>query len=74
MGGLAVLADADDDSSQPFKFLEGLGKGRGLPGAARGVVLGIEVERHLFPQKVTETDFSSVLVPQLELGRLRAGL
>ncbi len=67
VGGNAVLANADDND---VLLLEGtivLRKGAGLAGAARGIVLGVEVQHHLLAQKRGQADGVAVLIVECKI-------
>ena len=64
----AVLADAYYHGVDLFEILIYRGKGAGLPCAAWGIVLGIEIEHHLFAQKGREGHRVAVLVGKCKIG------
>ena len=72
VGRYGIPAHADHRHVIVPKGGIGPGEGAGLAGAAGGVVLGIEVEDHLRPQKIRQLYDVSVLVRQLKQRRFLA--
>src|SRR5277367_6325393 len=66
--GNRILGDADDDGAGPAVVRERITKAAGLGGAARGVVLWVEIKNHLFAAELDETDATVAVGRQGEIG------
>ena len=69
MGGNGIFADTDDNNILCLELLVACGKGAGLPGAAGGIVLGIELQNNLFPQMIRQTNSPSILIREAKIRR-----
>ena len=69
MGGLRVGADAEDLRAGALELAPGIADPAGLGRAARGVVLGIEVEDDGLATEVGQAHRGAAVALQLEVGR-----
>ena len=68
VGGCSVLADAQNSDVVGFELLPAIAEVAGFFGAARGVVLGIEVQNNLLPAQRSEAEGITVLIGKGEVG------
>ena len=67
MGRNRILADSDDHNILCLELLVACSEGAGLPGAARCIVLWIEIEDNLFACKIRQTDGVAIFIQQVKI-------
>src|SRR3984893_17941733 len=72
--GYRVLRNADDHRTGPAIIREGIAEAASLGGAARGVVLRVEIEHHLLALELRQGDAARTIGGQCEIGGFFAGL
>src|SRR5215831_2569915 len=72
--GHRILRYADHHRSCPAIVREGIAKAASLGGAARGVVLRVEIEHHLLAAELGQGDAARTIGRQCEIGSFFTGL